>query len=152
MIRLLIDDVTLLKTPDGLTAHVRFRGGPTTSLALPPALSAWQLRQTSPQVVALVNQLLDRYTEGEIARRLKAQGYCSGAGRAFHPRIVERIRRDYGLRPRYQRLREQGLLSLAEAARLLGIDPQTVKIWARHGLVAAHRYSDKRQCLHEHPR
>jgi hypothetical protein len=27
MIRLLIDDVTLLRTSDGLTAHVRFRGG-----------------------------------------------------------------------------------------------------------------------------
>ena len=43
------------------------------------------------------------------------------------------------------------MLSLDEAARLLGIDPQTVKIWARHGLVAAHRYSDKRECLYEHP-
>jgi hypothetical protein len=91
MIRLLIDDVTLLRTSDGLTAHVRFRGGTTTSLTLPPALSAWQLRQTSPKVVALVDQLLDRSTDGEIARLLNAQGYCSGAGRAFHPRIVERF-------------------------------------------------------------
>jgi DNA invertase Pin-like site-specific DNA recombinase len=151
MVRLLIDDVTLLRTTDGLTAHVRFRGGTVTSLTLPPALSAWQLRQTSPKVVALIDQLLDRYTDGEIARMLNAQGYCSGAGHAFHPRIVERIRRDYGLRPRYQRLHEQGMLSLDDAARLLGIDPQTVKIWARHGLVAAHRYNDKRECLYEHP-
>jgi DNA invertase Pin-like site-specific DNA recombinase len=151
MIRLLIEDVTLLKTSDGLTAHVRFRGGTTTSLTLPPALAAWQLRQTSPQVVALIDQLLDRYTEGEIARRLNAEGYCSGAGRAFHPRIIERVRRDYRLRSRYQRLRGQGMLSLDEAARLLRIDPQTVKIWARHGLIAAHRYSDKHECLYEHP-
>lgn len=43
------------------------------------------------------------------------------------------------------------MLSLDEAARLLGIDPQTVKIWARHGLVTAHRYNDKRECLYEHP-
>ncbi len=55
-----MDDVTLLKTSDGLTADVRFRGGTTTSLALPPALSAWQLRQTSPKVVVLVDQLLDQ--------------------------------------------------------------------------------------------
>ena len=52
------------------------------SLWLPPALSAWPLRQTSPKVVALVDHLLDRYTDGEIARLLNAQGYCSGAGRA----------------------------------------------------------------------
>jgi hypothetical protein len=43
------------------------------------------------------------------------------------------------------------MLALDEVARLLGIDPQTVKIWARHGLVAAHRYNDKQECLYEHP-
>ena len=34
MVRLLMDDVTLIKAADGLTAHVRFRGGATTTLTL----------------------------------------------------------------------------------------------------------------------
>jgi DNA invertase Pin-like site-specific DNA recombinase len=151
MVRLILDDVTLAKTPEGLTAHVRFRGGATTSLQLPPALAAWQRRQTSPDVVARVDRGLDHATPGEIAAQLNAEGYVSGAGRAFHLRLVERIRHDYDLRPRYDRLRAQGMLTLDEMARLLTIDPKTVKTWARRDLLRAHAYNDKRECLYEHP-
>jgi hypothetical protein len=108
MVRLLVDDVTLVKTAVGLTAHVRFRGGATSSLHLPPALSAWQLRQTSPQVVALIDQRLNDHTEGQIAAQLNAEGYVSGAGRSFHRLLVGRLRRNYQLRPRYDRLRARG--------------------------------------------
>ena len=59
MVRLLMDDVTLIKAADGLTAHVRFRGGATTTLTLARALNAWQLRETSAEIVALIDQLLD---------------------------------------------------------------------------------------------
>lgn len=151
MVRLLLEDVTLVKTCDGLTAHVRFRGGATTSLQLPPALSAWQLRQTSPQVVTLIDQLLDEYTPGEIATRLNAQGYTTGAGRGFHRVLVERLCRDYRLTSRYDRLRAQGLLTLQEIARLLAVHPSTVKAWTHHGLLRARAYNDKAQCLYEHP-
>ncbi len=46
MVRLMLEDVTLLKQ-DELVAHVRFRGGATRTLRLPLPLNAWQLRQTS---------------------------------------------------------------------------------------------------------
>lgn len=151
MVRLLVDDVTLVKTAVGLTAHVRFRGGATTSLHLPPALSAWQLRQTSPQVVALIDQRLNDHTAGQIAAQLNAEGYVSGAGRAFHRLLVERLRRNYQLRPRYDRLRARGLLTIDETAHLLDVKPVTVKAWARHGLLIAHAYSDKPEYLYEHP-
>lgn len=151
MVRLLVDDITLVKTAVGLTAHVRFRGGATTSLDLPPALSAWQLRQTSPQVVALIDQRLNDHTEGQIAAQLNAEGYVSGAGRSFHRLLVGRLRRNYQLRPRYDRLRARGLLTLDETAHLLGVKPVTVKAWTRHGLLIAHAYSDKPEYLYEHP-
>jgi DNA invertase Pin-like site-specific DNA recombinase len=151
MVRLLVDDVTLVKTAVGLTAHVRFRGGATTSLHLPPALSAWQLRQTSPQVVALIDQRLNDHTAGQIAAQLNADGYVSGAGRAFHRLLVERLRRNYQLQPRYDRLRARGLLTIEETAHLLNVKPVTVKAWARHGLLIAHAYSDKPEYLYEHP-
>ena len=47
MIRLLLEDVTLLRA-DEVVAHIRFRGGATHSLHLPLPLSAWQLRKTDP--------------------------------------------------------------------------------------------------------
>jgi DNA invertase Pin-like site-specific DNA recombinase len=151
MVRLLLEDVTLVKTAEGLTAHVRFRGGATTSLQLPPALTAWQLHQTSPHVVALVDRLLDQHTPAEIAHHLNAEGYVSGAGRRFHARLIERIRHDYRLRTRYDRLGDQGLLTLEETARLLGIDTSTVKVWRRCGLLRGHAHNDKQECLYEDP-
>ena len=57
MVRLLMEDVTLIKTADGLTTHLRFRGGATTTLTLARALNAWQLRETSAEIVALIDQL-----------------------------------------------------------------------------------------------
>ena len=54
MVRLLMEDVTLIKTADGLTEHLRFRGGAVTTLTLARALNAWQLRETSAEIVALM--------------------------------------------------------------------------------------------------
>ena len=151
MVRLLLEDVTLIKEADGLMAHVRFRGGTSTSLRLPLALASWQLRQTSPAVVTLIDQLLEDYTEGEVATRLNADGYVSGAGRPFYRVLVSRLRRDYHLRPRYDRLRDRGLRTQGETAAALGIDPCTVRKWARAGLLRAHHYNDKPEYLYENP-
>src|SRR5205823_8323190 len=58
MIRLLLEDVTLDKTK-AIHVHVRFRGGQSRSLTLPIPLKAWQARQTHPDIVVLLDQLLD---------------------------------------------------------------------------------------------
>ena len=50
MVRLLIEDVTLLKA-ESITAHIRFKGGATRSLTLPVPLPAWATWQTDPQLV-----------------------------------------------------------------------------------------------------
>jgi hypothetical protein len=44
MLRLLIEDVTLVKT-DVITAHVRLRGGATRTLVLPRPLPIAQIRK-----------------------------------------------------------------------------------------------------------
>ena len=36
-------------------------------------------------------------------------------------------------------------------ADVLHLSPTRVKIWLRHGLLRAHAYSDKNECLYEHP-
>lgn len=101
--------------------------------------------------MALIDQRLNDHTAGQIAAQLNADGYVSGAGRAFHRLLVERLRRNYQLQPRYDRLRARGLLTIEETAHLLGVKPVTVKAWARHGLLIAHAYSDKPEYLYEHP-
>lgn len=53
--------------------------------------------------------------------------------------------------PRYDRLRKAGMLTVEEMAQALGIHPQRVKIWNRHGLIRGHAYNGKNDCLYEHP-
>jgi DNA invertase Pin-like site-specific DNA recombinase len=150
MVRLLLDDVTLLRT-DMLVAHLRFRGGATHSLQLPLPLNAWQLRQTDPAVIAEIDHLLDQHTEGEIARILNARGLRPGVAERFTPRILYILRRTYGLADRFTRLRRQGLLTLDEIAAQLGVDTTTVKVWRRAGLLRSQPYNDKGCRLYEPP-
>jgi DNA invertase Pin-like site-specific DNA recombinase len=73
MLRLIIEDVTLVTGKD-LVVHVRFRGGATRTLTVPRPAPAWALRQTSPDVVAAIDHLLDEYTDVQIARLLTERG------------------------------------------------------------------------------
>jgi hypothetical protein len=66
MLRLLIEDVTLVKS-DVITAHVRLRGGMTRTLVLPRPVPIAQIRKTKPEVVAEVDRLLDHYCDREVA-------------------------------------------------------------------------------------
>ena len=150
MARLLIEDVTLTKGEE-ITAGVRFRGGSVRRMTMPLPLSAWQLRRTPPQVVAEIDALLNDHTEGQIARILNQRGRVSGEGLAFHRFMVQRIRRNYGLETRYDRLRKAGMLTLGEVAKLLDVSTGTVKVWWRRGLLRAHAYNDKNECLYENP-
>jgi hypothetical protein len=150
MVRLLIEDVTLVKS-DRITVHVRFKGGASTSISLSIPPSAWQMRQTPAEVVTLIDRLLDEHTEGEIANILNQRGFSPGERETFHRLTVKRIRRDYNLKSRHQRLRDNGMLTLPEVARLLGVSTSTVKQWRHHGLLRVQLQNDKGECLYEHP-
>jgi DNA invertase Pin-like site-specific DNA recombinase len=150
LIRLLLEDVTLIRK-DEITAHVRFKGGITRSLTVALPLNAWQQRTTSPDIVREIDRLLDQHTYLQIASLLNSRGLRSGENNSFTARIVARIRRRYGLTSRYDRLRKAGMLTVDEMAAMLGITPQWVKIWNRHGLLRGHPYNDNNDRLFEHP-
>lgn len=150
LVRLLLEDVTLLKHAR-VEIHLRFRGGRTQSLTLPLAKRGWELRQTDPAVIAEIDRLLEDYTDAEVAERLNAEGRRPGMSGAFHARLIARLRKDYGLPSRYERLRARGLLSQCEMAQRLGIDPTTVHHWRRQGRLIGYAYSDKPEYLYEDP-
>ena len=150
MARLLITDVTLLKTSN-LRAQLRFKGGATHTLTLPLAKSAWMLRQTPDTVVREINRLLDDYTEREIANLLNSQGMISGEGKRFNRTMVAKIRSNYGLETRYSRLRARGMLTLREIATRLDISVPTAKSWRHAGRLRSYRYNDKGETLFEQP-
>jgi DNA invertase Pin-like site-specific DNA recombinase len=150
IVRLLIEDVTLIH--DGqITAHVRFQGGVVETLHLPRPLSAWELRQTSPQILEAIDRLLNDFTEAQIAEQFNQQGLRSGMGSSFCGRLVGQIRRAHRITSRYDRLRSAGMLTQGEVAEKLGIHSSTVRKWRNRGLLAAHAYNDKNECLYESP-
>ena len=151
MIRLLIEDITLNRA-DAITAHIRFRGGSTRTLTLPIPLRAWELKKTSSAVMDEVDTLLESHTPGRIATILNQNGHRSGDGRLFTRKMIVDLVKDHEpLKSRYERLRERGFLTQEEIAEMLGITPDTVRTWARHGLLRAHSYTDRGQCLYEPP-
>ena len=150
MARLLITDVTVLKGAD-ITAQIRFNGGTTHTLHLELPKPAWLIRQTPQAVVAQVDQLLNQYTEHEIAIQLNAQGLRSGEGLALTRSIVRMIRIHHNLPSRYDRLRKRGMLTPDEIATRLDVAPATIKYWRRAKLLRAHHFDDRQDYLFEPP-
>ena len=150
MVRLLLEDVTLNRD-EQIVLHIRFKGGAGKTLQLPLPLCAWQQRVTPSPVIDQIDHLLDEHTFAKIADILNALRMTPGAGAAFHPQLVARLARTYHLKPRYDRLRERGLMTLQEMADILKVTPHTVKLWGRRGLLRAHAYTDKNESLFEPP-
>ncbi len=65
---------------------------------------------------------------GEVAALLNARGILSGTGKAFHAARVQYLCKAYSLKPRLQRLREAGLLTLEELAAELDRSPGTIAL------------------------
>ncbi len=63
LVRLLLEDVTLRKD-EMITAQVRFKGGATQTLTLPIS----QGRRSAQEVLTLIDQLLDDYTDARSGR------------------------------------------------------------------------------------
>lgn len=150
MVRLMVEDVTLVKG-DRISMHVRFKGGATKTLAVVPSPSAPVCRKTKPAVIQEIDRLLDDYTEEEIAPILNANGFRSGTGKPCKRSLVFRLRKAYKLVDRFTRLRNAGMPTLMEMPQRLNSCSNTVKDWRDLGLLRAHRYNDRGECLYELP-
>ena len=149
--RLLLTDVTVTKTADLITAHVRLAGGQDHTLTVPAPLPAGDQRRTPAEVVTAIDTLLDQHTSSEIAGILNQRGMASGTGEPFHRFIIDHIIRAHWLRSRRERLRDTGMLTLAETAAAHGVHNHTIKAWRQAGIVTGTRYNDKGEFLYHPP-
>lgn len=145
-----IEDATLVKNTSEktITIHVRFRGGKTETIVTRTPRSSAEMVKTAPEMIALVDKLLDDYTYPEIATVLNRKGLRpGGTGRnghttqRFDAKRVAYIVNAYHLVPRYDRLHRRGFLTAEEAAEKLGIHKTTLATWAKHGIVTVHKYN-----------
>lgn len=116
MVRLLIEDVTIRKG-EQVQLDVRFRGGMATTLKLPRPLSYCESHKQNPAMVAEMDRLLDHYNYADVARILNEKGFKTGDGLPLTSTAVGYVRKAYGLKSRFDRLRERGMLTMFEMAR-----------------------------------
>jgi hypothetical protein len=150
MIRLLIEDVTLIKGVV-IAAHVRFKGGATRSLAVSAPLCWREKHKTSPEILNEIDHLLDDHTYDEIAAILNDRGLRTRVGNPYAAVRIMRIQQRYGLKSRYDRLREAGYLADEEMAKLLGVSTKTVGERRKRGLLKAAAFNDRPEYLYERP-
>lgn len=143
MIRLIIEDVTMIRDARNVDLRIRLKGGATHQMTVPVPLSAWKARKTKPEIIDEIDKLIDHFTDREIADNLNRRGIKPSEGEKFNSAIVGRLRRHYNLKMRYDRLREKGLLTVDEMAESLDVSANTVKIWRRYGLLKGYSYNDK---------
>ena len=147
MLALLVEDVTLLKQRQ-VTAHVRFRGGATTTLTLPRPLTAWELRATSAEARQQMNALLDECTDAQVAEVLNERGLRTGAGEAFDAVSVQWVRSSAGLTSLKQRLLAAGMLTGQQIAAQLGVRRTTIGRWRGEGRLEARICNEMGQWLY----
>ena len=134
--RTLIADVTLLPETDFAKARVgiRWHTGATDEVVVARSQNVTQYRRTDRGAIELARNLAD-LNNLDIARRLNAAGYTTGAGRPFD-RIAVANLRHYHQVPQ-PGLLEDGELTVAEVARRLGIGHSAVVHWIARGWLSA---------------
>lgn len=148
VVRLIIEDVTLKKGTE-IKIDIRFKGGRTESSSLPLARSAWLEKKHSPKVIAKIDALLNKHTDGEIAKILNDLGLTSGTGKRFDAQKISATRRNYNLKSYYTRLRAKGLKTIGEICQEHSVNRHKVYKWRDSGKLKGYRYDDVGRYLYE---
>ena len=140
LLRTLIDEVAITVHRDQIEGRaellLRWKGGAITELTVPLKRQPPKNR-TSEDTVDLVCRLAAHYTDNMIAAMLNKQGRTTATGMSFTPGRVQSLRHHWGI-PRHQpsgNPPEGELLTVADAARQLGLAPSTLHRWVNDGFV-----------------
>jgi MerR HTH family regulatory protein len=102
-------------------------------------------------MVTEMDRLLDNYNYADTARILNEKGFRTGDGLPVTSIAVGYVRKAYGLKSRFDRLRERGMLTISEMAKACGVSINTIGHWRKKGLLPAHAINDRTQFLFEDP-
>src|SRR3989440_2642719 len=139
MVRWLLEDVTVLRQEDVITAHIRLKGGATQTITVPVGRG----RCSSPELIALIDALLEDFTDAEVAMHLNEQGWRTYEGKPFTAARVLSLRRYRRLKDHATRLAEKGWLNASDAASAYGVCRETLMAWGRAGLLPVSRINEQ---------
>ncbi len=128
----------------GRTCQIRiiWQGGASTEVQMPMPASGKHGRTTSEDTLDLIRRLAPRYDDTTIAQILGQQNRRTATGLPFRKAHVRELRAYHGI-PGYQPppetvrpgCQDAAVVSIAEAARQLGVSSATIYRWLRDGFV-----------------
>ena len=139
LLRTLLEEVivTVVKAEHRARLTLRWRGGSLTDIDLDlPRLSASIVR-TDEDTIALVRRLAAHYPDAVIAGILNRQDRKTAYGHRFTANHVASLRRHWKI-PRFEppaTLPEGELLTVKDAAAVLGTAPSTIHRWLNDGFI-----------------
>jgi DNA invertase Pin-like site-specific DNA recombinase len=140
LLRILLEEVILnLKRTEG-RAHLtlRWRGGAFTTLDVSVPKFKPMGPRTDEDTIALLGRLAALYPDEVIAGILNRQGRKTATGERFTANQVGSLRRYRGI-PRFQPPTsppEGELVSIRQAARILGMNTSSIHRWLADGFIA----------------
>jgi len=145
LLRFLIKDLTLTRTPTALQVGLRWQTEALSTLLVPLPVRSADARRTPATVVARVQALASDHTDTQIATLLHQEGAKPGLGGRFTTGKVQWIRHRYAIptgcpeRPMAcpTGQRSDGRYSARAAADLLNVDVSTIAAWCVAGLLDA---------------
>ena len=149
MIRLLIEDVTVKNGDKKVILNIRFRAATSKTLIIDRKLPIYEIKKTKDEIIRQVDELTENHIPSEIAATLNKQGYRLWNGNIFKKKSVKYIIRTYGLKSRYERLREKGYLTLREKMVELNSSQKQIMQMRNEDKIVFYRATEKNEYLYE---
>jgi len=142
LLRAAIQEVQLTKHGRDVTVKIVWMGGAITDkiVHLPKVRSK---RHTSLDLVELVRQLAEKFTDEQIARILIRQGRKTATGLPFNAHRVASLRSNYGIQ-RYKKPKDEPLKTYTaqQAAKVLQVSVPTIHNWLNAGFIKGEQLAE----------
>jgi transposase-like protein len=141
LLRTLLDEVIIRvdKAAKRADLTLRWRGGALTELTVALPRQAPPKIRTAEDTIALIRRLAAHHPDTVIAGILNRQGRTSARGQTFTASMVSSLRTHWMI-PRYRpdsTPSNNAPVTIAQAARELGVVPSTVHRWITDGFIPA---------------
>ncbi|MDQ2728452.1 MAG: recombinase family protein [Actinomycetota bacterium] len=140
LLRTLLEEVVIRIQRDDRRAELtlRWRGGAISELAVDLPRTNPPTIRTDENTIDLIRRLAEHYPDATIAGIVNRQGRRSATGQRFTATIVQGLRHHYHI-PCYKAPIDKPdgeLLTLTDAAKVLGVVASTVHRWVNDGFIA----------------
>ena len=139
MLRLLIKDITVEKSPQQkqLLIHIRWQGGTSSDLPVQLLPNMADRMRYPAELVDRVRGLAQSLSDAQIADQLNQAALVSAVGKPFTVSMIKWIRHAYKI-PAAQ-LRHPDELTVHQLAERFAVNPNVVYYWIEHGVIQARR-------------